>query len=197
MSYGLSMMQSFLNKYHQQAVDATRGTTLLPETMLSQASVESNWGASDLSAKYNNFFGIKKYPAYRGSTVKMPTKEYLGGRWVAVQADFCWWPSVTEGFRGWVHFLQQNPRYAKVFQQNTAEAQIRELKAAGYATDPNYISTITQRLGYLRQWLPGFPLLSEASKAVALNVVAQKKNAVSNSGSNNPFGWMFGFLFGK
>lgn len=148
-------MRDFLKKYQQYAVRAAAGTSILPELMLAQASLESRWGESELSRLHNNFFGIKKYPAYRGDVVVYRTREVYNGKEQWENAQFCKWPSIEEGFKGYIHFLKSNQRYKNVFLKRTAKEQAEELKRAGYATDPNYVSLFLQRLSYVSYWNAG------------------------------------------
>ena len=49
----------FINKHFQAAVNATKGTGLLPEVALVQSMLESANGTSGLSKPpFNNYFGI-------------------------------------------------------------------------------------------------------------------------------------------
>jgi flagellum-specific peptidoglycan hydrolase FlgJ len=197
MPTGKDLMRTWVDAHHVAAVNATKGTTLLPEVMLAQSSVESGWGKSALSALHNNFFGIKKYPAFTGQTVTMRTREVdKRGNDYYVNAQFCKWPTVEAGFAGWVHFLQSNPRYKKVFQANTAEQQIIELKKAKYATDPEYVPILTQRLGYVNAWMPFFPLLSMAKIAYEKKNrgTTRRKNMANFGGFFNAIG---NFIFGN
>ena len=47
--------------------------------IIAQAAIESNWGRSSLSAKYNNYFGIKAGKSWKGKTVNMKTGEVFDG----------------------------------------------------------------------------------------------------------------------
>jgi len=55
--------------------------------------------------------------------------------------------------KDYVRFLQVNPRYGRagVFTAKTYQEQAEALKAAGYATDPEYASMITSVAGKARQ----------------------------------------------
>ena len=48
---------------------------VLPSVTISQAILESNWGKSELSAKYNNYFGIKASAGWNGKIATFSTKE--------------------------------------------------------------------------------------------------------------------------
>jgi flagellum-specific peptidoglycan hydrolase FlgJ len=62
---------------------------------------------------------------------------------------------IEDGFKGYVNFLKENPRYAKagVFTANSITQQIQALKNAGYATDPEYV-TLTNNIAIrVKDWL--------------------------------------------
>lgn len=130
----------FAQTYFPMAEAATKNTGLFPETLLVQAILESRTGASYLSTKANNFFGIKAGANYNGNTISLKTKEFLNNKWVEVIAKFRAYNSAKDSFADWVSFLQKNKRYAKVFEAKTPIEQLEAIAKAGYATDPNYAS---------------------------------------------------------
>jgi mannosyl-glycoprotein endo-beta-N-acetylglucosaminidase/stage II sporulation protein P len=113
---------------------------LYPSVLLAQAILESGNGNSSLAKHGNNHFGIKKGVGWTGDIIEMPTKEFLNGKWVTVNAPFRKYETVTESFKDRNAFLKRNPRYTKhgVFTVVSAEAQCQALLRAGYATDPAY-----------------------------------------------------------
>lgn len=143
----------FIATYQPYAIEATKGTRLFPQTLLTELVLESGYSLSDLARMYNNFFGIKAIPAWKGQVVTMSTNEnsasgsvrYSGTGKVyssyanAISAGanketlFRVYGSITEGFKGWVSFLQANDRYAAVFAATTPEEQFTALQNAGYA----------------------------------------------------------------
>jgi len=157
--------QEFINKYYAAAVAATAGSGLFAETLLTQLIGESGYNLSELATKYFNFFGIKADKAWKGRVVSKTTFEYYNGVKTTVKGNgksyvdrtealrdganpvslFRVYSSVTNGFKGWVDFLKSNPRYTKagLFAATTPQAQFAALKAAGYATDPNYGNYLT------------------------------------------------------
>lgn len=133
------------------AVEVCRGTGLFPETLLAMAITESQRkingvyvpGESKLAKKYNNFFGIKVYPGWKGSKVNLTTNEVYNNETVTTTGVFCVYPSKKAGFKGYVNFLKNNPRYKKVFSAPDYVSQIAAIAAAGYATAPNYKNVVT------------------------------------------------------
>lgn len=136
---------AYINKYKQDMVDASKGTGLFPSVMMAQGILESRNGLSELSAKYNNHFGIKcqcrACPCYLlGQNVTMPTYEEVGGRRVLIQDKFRTYKNTYDSFVDRIDFLKSNPRYrnAGVFSAKTPQEQTAALLRAGYATDSNY-----------------------------------------------------------
>lgn len=152
--------ENFVNDNYGVATAATRGSGIFPEVLLTQAIVESQRnvngvytpGASLLSSKYNNYFGIKSSPAWTGKTVTLDTREFTNQ---IVKGIFRVYPSKTASFTDYVKFLKTNERYdrAGVFKATTPEAQIKAIAQAGYATDPNYQTVLLQVLAGVKEIL--------------------------------------------
>jgi flagellum-specific peptidoglycan hydrolase FlgJ len=128
---------AFLDRVAADAIKRQRQTGVPASVTLAQAALESGWGKSGLSTKGNNFFVIKgEGPA---GHVLMPTKEFLNGKWVTVNAKFRKYDSPAGSFADHGKFLRENRRYANAFKHTDNAAQFaREIHKAGYATDPAY-----------------------------------------------------------
>lgn len=140
----------FIAYYENLVKKVTKGTGLFPSVMMAQAILESadsqgNVGNSTLARVYNNFFGIKADSSWKGAKVNLKTGEVFDGVSTTVNDAFRVYKDVETGFKDRVAFLKNNSRYTKagVFSAQTPEAQAAALKAAGYATDPDYVSKIT------------------------------------------------------
>ena len=116
-----------------------------------QWQLESGGGAS-VGANYN-YFGIKSHDkatrdklSARGITVAAgadtETGEVLGGKKVKQQSSFMEFPSSFDAFQAHRVFLETNPRYEGALAAETAKDFALGLEAAGYATAPNYGSTL-------------------------------------------------------
>ena len=57
------------------SIDNYKKSGVLPSVTISQAILESNCGKSELSAKYNNYFGIKASVGWNGKIATFSTKE--------------------------------------------------------------------------------------------------------------------------
>ena len=112
-----------------------------------QAALESGWGTSALArAPYNNQFGIKASDDWTGRVVKMPTKEYLNGAWVAVNADFRAYDDINDSVADHAKFFTstewRKSNYKAVIGETDYKKACYAVKAAGYATDPDYASKL-------------------------------------------------------
>jgi len=142
--------EAFVKKYSEFVNSITSGTGIFPQTLFSQAIIESQGkgadgnyypGLSNLSKKYFNFFGIKAGTSWRGPMVNLSTGEYTEKGGFYIKPDwFRVYTSFEESARDYVKFLKENPRYTKagVFTAESPEVQAQRLQAAGYATNPAY-----------------------------------------------------------
>ena len=140
--------QEYIEKYKLLATDTTNGTGLFPSVMLAQALVESGNGNSTLADKYNNHFGIKVSPAWKGSGVNLQTREVVKGNAQMQGANFRVYNNVKDSYLDRIKFLMENKRYRDngVFDAKTPLEQLKALQKAGYATDPEYAKIINQVL---------------------------------------------------
>ena len=90
----------------------------------------------------NNLFGIKADSRWRGETLTLPTKEFIKGQWVVVPAKWRKYASWQASIDDHAAFLKQNQRYAPCFSCLAADAFVRALAKAGYATDPLYADKV-------------------------------------------------------
>lgn len=137
-------IKKFFSAYRNEAIKAAAGSSIFPDTILSAAYVESGAGKSQLSAKYNNFFGIKAYSDWKGKKVSLNTGEQTkDGKKYTIKQDFKVYDSPADSFRDYVKVVS-GTRYKKagVLTAPTPEAQIKAIKAAGYATALNYAEVL-------------------------------------------------------
>lgn len=131
---------SFLDRIFPHAQTASAATGVDPYVIMSQAALESGWGAH---APNNNFFGIK------GPGGTQQTTEFVNGQPVQTSASFAGYADLGASVAGWADFINKYKRYDPVQTAGTPQGQIAALGASGYATDPNYagkLSTIYQSI---------------------------------------------------
>jgi peptidoglycan hydrolase-like protein with peptidoglycan-binding domain len=126
----------FIEFVGSRARKAMAATGVPASVTVAQAILETGWGKHTIGPA-KNLFGIKgKGPA---GSIRVPTREFVNGRWITVQANFAKYHSFEESVTEHARFFLRNKRYAKALAvKNDAEAFAREIHKAGYATGPTY-----------------------------------------------------------
>lgn len=106
---------------------------ILPSVTLAQAILESGYGNH---APGNNLFGIKG--SYNGQSQLLWTTEYKNGKYVKELAKFRKYPNWFESIADHSWLLCKNARYKKIIGCKEYVLACQYLKAAGYATAPDY-----------------------------------------------------------
>lgn len=116
---------------------------IFPSVTLGQGALESNWGKSGLTTKYNNVFGIKASKGWTGKVANMGTAEYGKNGRYNIKANFRAYDDISQSVLDHGEFLQKNSRYKNngVFNAENSQEQIKAIARAGYATDPNYANS--------------------------------------------------------
>ncbi|KON68706.1 hypothetical protein AKG34_07765 [Peribacillus butanolivorans] len=130
-----SMQRYFIESIEEAAISNYKAYKILPSITIAQAILESNWGRSQLSTKYHNFFGIKSYN-WNEKTANLSTNEFYNQ---TIKDDFRVYEDVYESVEDHGLFLSENPRYRKhgLFSSNTYMEQALALQEAGYSTIEN------------------------------------------------------------
>ena len=120
-----------------------------PRYLVAQAALETGWGKSVMRAEdgtsSHNLFGIKAGQSWQGEKARAITSEFRDGAMVKETAQFRSYNSYQDSFHDLVTLLQSNDRYKEVVKSaDNPEQFVRELQKAGYATDPDYASKISQ-----------------------------------------------------
>lgn len=109
--------------------------------IIAQAIIESAWGNSELSVKYNNYFGLKCGNYWTGKSVNMRTHEEYNGKDTVISDNFRVFDSMEDGVKGYLDFIN-TPRYANLKAVSDSETYATLIKADGYATSSTYVDTI-------------------------------------------------------
>lgn len=133
--------QVFIDKIGNYAKVLHEKYGVLPSISIAQAILESNWGESELSAKYNNFYGIKG--SDESNTIELNTKEYVNEEWIEISGRFRvyenWQESMEAHTQLFVNGTTWNPQqYATVLAAKDYQEAAQALQTSGYATDPTY-----------------------------------------------------------
>ncbi len=131
------------------AKDAAARIGVDPVMLVAQAALETGWGKSIMrqqdGSSSHNLFGIKAAGSWKGPEARAITSEFRDGKMVKETADFRSYNSYADSFHDLVSLLQNNNRYKEVVNSaDKPEQFVKELQKAGYATDPDYASKISQ-----------------------------------------------------
>ena len=137
--------QDYLRQALPAAVAESQQYGVPVSVALGQSILESGWGGSTLSSRYNNYFGIKCSTSspYQGGCINMGSGEYLHSSYQIISSSFRTYGSRTDSFLDHGYFLTHNSRYGGAFAHTgDPDRFIREVARAGYATDPNYAQKV-------------------------------------------------------
>lgn len=129
---------------------ARKGAALLgvaPGVLVAQAALETGWGQKMIrhadGRNSFNLFGIKADSRWQGDRATVSTLEYEQGVARREHAPFRAYESLEASVTDYVEFLRSNPRYQQAIENaGDSTSYLRELKNAGYATDPDYVEKI-------------------------------------------------------
>lgn len=144
-----SSADQFVNTMLPMAKEAAERIGVDPRYLVAQAALETGWGKSVMRAQdgssSHNLFGIKASSNWKGDSARAITSEFRNGAMVKETAEFRSYDSYKDSFHDLVTLLQTNNRYQDVVKSaDNPEQFVRELQKAGYATDPDYASKISQ-----------------------------------------------------
>ncbi|VVQ27698.1 hypothetical protein PS943_00506 [Pseudomonas fluorescens] len=144
-----SSADEFVNTMLPMAKEAAERIGVDPRYLVAQAALETGWGKSVMRAQdgssSHNLFGIKASSSWKGESARAITSEFRNGEMVKETAEFRSYDSYKDSFHDLVTLLQTNNRYQDVVKSaDNPEQFVRELQKAGYATDPDYASKISQ-----------------------------------------------------
>lgn len=162
-----NLIDKFFLDYVKIAEKEQERTGIHKVAILAQAALESNYGKN---AYGNNFFGVKADKNWKGDKQLLRTTEYhsspskvypviLSMKKVVINGKeqyeykirdwFRKYATAEEGFQDHSNFFFENKRYAKALEfKSDPQKFIEAVVAAGYATDPKYINSITLIINY-------------------------------------------------
>lgn len=124
--------EQYINKYKDIAIKQMQKHKIPASITLAQACLESNDGNSSLARKSNNHFGIKCNNGWKGKGVTHDDDKK--------NECFRKYKKVEDSYTDHSYFLISGSRYSSLFDLPTNDYKVwaHGLKAAGYATNPNY-----------------------------------------------------------
>ena len=133
-------MSDFLEMIKPYVIEDMRKSGILASLTAVQAKIESGSGTSGLTKKANNFFGIKGI--YNGQFVEMMTSEWRNGRYERVLAKFKKYPTFAESLADHSGMFNRLERYKNLRDCRQWQRAVKNVKADGYATEPNYVDIL-------------------------------------------------------
>lgn len=137
--------KAFIERVGALAAADMQKSGVLASLTIAQAILESGWGKSGLTVKANALFGIKAGTSWKGRVYSTKTQEcYDGVNFTTVTALFRAYDSWEESVEDHSALLTGAARYKAVVGERDYKTACRAIKAAGYATDPNYTDKLIQ-----------------------------------------------------
>jgi flagellum-specific peptidoglycan hydrolase FlgJ len=141
-------ISNYIETYKEIAIQKMAEYKIPASITLAQGIFESACGTSRLATQANNHFGIKCHVEWQGDTIKHDDDER--------QECFRKYLHPQESYNDHSQFLITRPRYAKLFTLDILDYKswAHELKAAGYATNPQYadrLISLIERFDLARQ----------------------------------------------
>lgn len=137
--------KAFIERVGNLAAADMQKSGVLASLTIAQAILESEWGKSGLTVKANALFGIKAGTNWKGRVYSTKTQEcYDGVNFTTVTALFRAYNSWEESVENHSALLTGATRYKAVVGERDYKTACRTIKAAGYATNPNYADKLIQ-----------------------------------------------------
>lgn len=130
--------EAYIKKYQSMAIDQMLRYKIPASITLAQGLLESGAGQSRLTREAHNHFGIKCGSSWTGPYYVMDD-DYKNEHFRAYK-------NAKQSYEDHSKFLTQNRRYHKLFELKITDYKgwAKGLKAAGYATNPNYARSLIQ-----------------------------------------------------
>jgi flagellum-specific peptidoglycan hydrolase FlgJ len=118
---------------------ATKAGHIFPEMAACEAALESAFGTSQLATRDLNLFGMKQHAHPLYGTHVLPTREFLGNAWVAVNSSWIVYPDWASCFADRMATLKRlasvYPHYAHALAAGSATTYVMEVSRT-WSTDP-------------------------------------------------------------
>jgi flagellum-specific peptidoglycan hydrolase FlgJ len=162
-------------KYGPFVKQITKGTGIFPGTVFSQMVTESSAfvngknlvGASLLTRKSNNFFGIKAGPSWKGEIYRIDTGEQHkdGTPYTEKMAKFRKYATVEDSIKDYIKLIT-NSHYKSVGVTTApnVRAQFEALKRGGYMTATHYVDLATAVYNGMKKDIDAIPDVNPGQK---------------------------------
>ena len=169
--------EEYIDRYKSIAVEHMERYGIPASITMAQGLLESDAGNSLLSRNSNNHFGIKCKRGWTGAKVYHDDD--------AKGECFRSYPSVEASYRDHAEFLDTQPRYDSLFAYGPADYKnwARGLKAAGYATAPDYAQRLIRIIEYYNLHLLDSPTDGERLYAASKGKTLEESSRSSSQSS--------------
>lgn len=142
--------QAFIKEVGPIAQGLQKKYGILASISIAQASLESNFGQSQLASVYNNLYGVKT-DVTDPQGVVLPTLEYIDGEMKEMNERFKVYESKSESMEAHARLIYYGTSWDQDYYQDVKagqdyHAQAKGLQSAGYATDPDYAEKIIEMI---------------------------------------------------
>ncbi len=139
------------DEFLAKAAEAARAAShIFPEYAACEAALESAWGSSELALQANNLFGQKQAHPPRGSSLLLPTREFLHGAWLTVSAQwmrFSSWQQCFAERMAVLHRLAEAcPHYKQALAADTGKDFVQHVSLS-WSTDPERATKVLSIYG--------------------------------------------------
>lgn len=178
------LINNYILQFKDIAIGNMKTYGIPASIILAQGILESGAGRGDLAVEANNHFGIKCHKDWLGESVRHDDD--------SAQECFRKYPEAAESYRDHALFLVGKKRYEALFtfEKDDYKAWAKGLRAAGYATDPNYPDKL---ISYIERYnLHQYDCLvtgknyTPINKSTAAPTKSPSRPVNSNSNSNDP-----------
>jgi flagellum-specific peptidoglycan hydrolase FlgJ len=172
-----------INNYVLQFKDIAMGNMqkygIPASIILAQGILESGAGKGDLAVDANNHFGIKCHSDWLGESVRHDDD--------SAQECFRKYTEASESYRDHALFLVGKSRYKTLFtyEKDDYKAWAKGLRAAGYATDPNYPDKLISYIERYNLHQYDCQVTGKAYKPFDKATTSVKSTPTSNTNSNS------------
>lgn len=176
--------EEYVEKYKAIAIAHMERYGIPASITMAQGILESDSGNSRLSISSNNHFGIKCKKSWTGDRVYHDDD--------AKGECFRAYPSVEASYQDHADFLDQSPRYDSLFAYPSDDYRswARGLKAAGYATAPDYAVRLVKLIESMKLYLldkeNGNKIYSASKSATANTEAWWESNLATSDEQINP-----------
>ena len=180
------LINNYVLQYKDIAIGNMKTYGIPASIILAQGILESGAGKGDLALEANNHFGIKCHKDWLGESVRHDDD--------SAQECFRKYPEAAESYRDHALFLVGKKRYETLFtyEKDDYKSWAKGLRAAGYATDPNYPDKL---ISYIERYnLHQYDCLVTGKNYTPINKTAPTRSSTSvavstaktTSNSNDP-----------